>query len=313
MALQPERNQAEKKPGRFLDPKADVVFKKIFGQHPDLIKSFLNSILPLPEGRLIESLRYLPPEQSPRIPAMKNTIVDVKCTDQKGRIFIVEMQMTWSRSFLSRFLFGTSKAYVQQLDKGKTYDELCPVYGLALVNETFEQKTDDWFHHYRLTHTKDIDKSLEGIELIFLELPKFNPKTFEHRKIGVLWMRFLRETSSLEDIPEEFKESPEVIKAIELAQESAYTRAELDAYDEYLDAICVAKTMIIDAYAKAREESEIKLEEERKKYEEKLEEERKKNEEEKKTMARKMLAKGTNIEDVSEFTGLSVDSVQSLI
>src|SRR5471030_2581224 len=86
-----------------LDAKSDIVFKKIFGQHPDLIKSFLNGILPLPEGRLIKTLSYLPPEQSPRIPSMKNTIVDVKCTDQEDRVFIVEMQMTWSKSFLKRF------------------------------------------------------------------------------------------------------------------------------------------------------------------------------------------------------------------
>jgi predicted transposase/invertase (TIGR01784 family) len=77
---------------RFLDPKADVVFKKIFGQHPDLIKSFLNGILPLPEGCLIKTITYLTPEQPPRIPSMKNTIVDVKCTDQKDRVFIAEMQ-----------------------------------------------------------------------------------------------------------------------------------------------------------------------------------------------------------------------------
>ncbi|MCE3231030.1 MAG: hypothetical protein K0R52_958 [Alphaproteobacteria bacterium] len=44
----------QKKQGVFLDPRADVVFKKIFGQHPDLIKSFLNNLLPLPEGHLIQ-------------------------------------------------------------------------------------------------------------------------------------------------------------------------------------------------------------------------------------------------------------------
>ena len=71
------------KPARFLDPKSDVVFKKIFGQNPDLIKSFLNGVLPLSEGHLIEDIAYLTPEQSPRIPAMKNTIVDVKCKDQQ--------------------------------------------------------------------------------------------------------------------------------------------------------------------------------------------------------------------------------------
>ena len=34
---------------RYLDPKSDLTFKKIFGNHPDLLKSFLNAILPLPE------------------------------------------------------------------------------------------------------------------------------------------------------------------------------------------------------------------------------------------------------------------------
>src|SRR5476651_1161050 len=127
------------KPIRLLDPKSDIVFKKIFGQHPDLIKSFLNSILPLPEGRLIESITYLTPEQSPRIPSMKNTIVDVKCTDQNGHIFIVEMQMAWRASFMKRFLFGASNAFVQQLSAGQGYESLCPVYGLAIVNEPFEK------------------------------------------------------------------------------------------------------------------------------------------------------------------------------
>lgn len=278
---------------RFLDPKSDIVFKKIFGQHPDLVRSFLNGILPLPEGRLIESLEYLTPEQSPRIPSMKNTIVDVKCTDQEGRIFIVEMQMTWSKSFLKRFLFGTSKAYVQQLEKGKHYDRLCPVYGLALVNQEFEEKTEDWFHHYKLTDVKDMDKTLEGMELIFLEVPKFNPKTFAHRKVGVLWMRFLREAENLDNIPEEFQDSPEVAKAMELAQECAYTPEELDAYDEYLDAIRVEGTIRADSFEEGREEGR--------------EEERKRHEEEKKNIVRKMRAKGMSVEEIRELTGLSID------
>ena len=32
---------------RYLDPKADVVFKKIFGDHPRAINEFLNAVLPL--------------------------------------------------------------------------------------------------------------------------------------------------------------------------------------------------------------------------------------------------------------------------
>lgn len=289
------------KPLRLLDPKSDIVFKKIFGQHPELIKSFLNGVLPLPEGRLIKSVSYLTPEQAPRIPAMKNTIVDVKCTDQHGRIFIVEMQMTWSKSFLKRFLFGTSKAFVQQLDAGQAYHNLCPVYGVAIVNETFETMTEDWFHHYRLTNVKDLDKALEGLELIFMELPKFKPQTFEDRKIGALWLRFLQEINGpLSSIPKEFQDNPDIAKAVELTQESSYTPAELEAYDEYLDAIRVEQTVREDA-------EQIGIA----KGEKKLEEEKQKHLEEKKSMARKMRAKGMRIEEVSDITGLSVKEIQA--
>jgi predicted transposase/invertase (TIGR01784 family) len=282
------------KRSKFLDPKSDIVFKKIFGQHPELIKSFLNGILPLSKGRLIESVEYLTPEQSPRIPSMKNTIVDVKCRDQAGRIFIVEMQMTWSKSFLKRFLFGTSKAYVQQLDKGKHYDNLCPVYGVALVNTEFEDATEDWFHHYRMTNTKDIDKTLEGLELVFFELPKFNPKTFEHRKLGVLWMRFLRETEKLEDIPEEFQNTPEVAMAMELAQEAAYTAEELEAYDEYLDAVRVEGTVRADSL---EEGEQIGIQKGR--------------EVEKQNIARMMFQEGMDIQKISKITGVPEEKIKS--
>lgn len=50
-------------------------------------------ILVLPEGGLLESLEYWPPEKPPTIPGLfKRGIENVKCRDQQGRTFIVEMQ-----------------------------------------------------------------------------------------------------------------------------------------------------------------------------------------------------------------------------
>ena len=69
----------------YLDPKADIVFKRIFGEHHRILKSFLNAPLPLNEDGQIVSLEYLTPEQAPEIPEFKNTIVDVRCKDAKGR------------------------------------------------------------------------------------------------------------------------------------------------------------------------------------------------------------------------------------
>jgi hypothetical protein len=44
---------------RYLDPKNDLVFKRIFGEHEDLLLSFLNALMPLEKGRVIKSLTYL--------------------------------------------------------------------------------------------------------------------------------------------------------------------------------------------------------------------------------------------------------------
>ena len=65
--------------GKYLDPKADLTFKKVFGEHEDLVMSLLNALLPLDEGRQIEHVEYMQPELVPENPGKKNSIVDVRC------------------------------------------------------------------------------------------------------------------------------------------------------------------------------------------------------------------------------------------
>ena len=45
---------------KYLDPKADLTFKKIFGNHPDRLKNLLNTIQSLNEDELIQQQQYLP-------------------------------------------------------------------------------------------------------------------------------------------------------------------------------------------------------------------------------------------------------------
>ncbi|MDR1668095.1 MAG: Rpn family recombination-promoting nuclease/putative transposase, partial [Bacteroidales bacterium] len=73
---------------RYLDPKHDIPFKRVFGEHPELLRSFLNALMPFPFGQHIETLEYLSPEQTREMPMGKNSIVDVKCVDNTGRQFI---------------------------------------------------------------------------------------------------------------------------------------------------------------------------------------------------------------------------------
>ena len=193
---------------RYLDPKADVVFKKIFGDHPKILISFLNALLPLPSDSPIVSLTNLQYEQIPAIPEFERTIADARCMDAQGRVFIVEMQMNWADHFKQRLLFRASQAFVKQLDSGEQYKFIQPVYGLGLVAVIYEKDTPDWYHHYQLVKKGDMDHAdvIEHLQLIFIELPKFPIQSPQEKKLRLLWLRFLREinekTKTVSEDPE---------------------------------------------------------------------------------------------------------------
>ena len=223
---------------RYLDPKNDLTFKKIFGQNPDLLMSLLNALMPLAPDQEIVSVEYLPAELVPEIPELKNSIVDVRCVDNHKRQFIVEMQMLWTPSFKYRMLFNASKAYVQQLGVGKKYESLQPVYALSLINDIFLDNDLDFYHHYSIVNVEKPALRLEGLEFVFVELPKFKPQTVVEKKMAALWLRFLTEIEDgNETIAPDLFANEMTHKALDILQVSAFTKEELEAYDRCWDAI----------------------------------------------------------------------------
>lgn len=184
---------------RYLDPKADLTFKKVFGEHEDLVISLLNALLPLRADEEVIEVEYLPAELVPDNPLRKNSIVDVRCVDAVGRQFIVEMQMVWSPEFLQRVLFNSAKAYVRQLDKGFDYSLFKPVYSLNLVNDIFEPQLPEYYHYFKLVHEEHTEKVIDGLHLVFVELPKFTPHSMSEKKMQVLWLRYLTEIKDGKD------------------------------------------------------------------------------------------------------------------
>ena len=211
-------------------------------------------MLPL-DGREIESIEYLTPEMIPELPGLKHSIVDVRCKEKgTNRHFIVEMQMYWTNAFKQRMLFNASKAYVQQVKKTEKYSTLAPVYGLSLVNEDFEIEKGfetTFYHHYKMVHVENQAKQIEGLELIFIELPKFKSQNFTERKLQYLWLKFLTEINEdTTEIPAYFKADTAISKAIDLVQTSGFTEDELLYYEQYWDSVRIEKTTKEESFTK---------------------------------------------------------------
>ena len=282
---------------RYLDPKADPTFKKVFGRHPDLLVSLLNSLLPLGDDEQILEIEYLQPELVPELYLHKNSIVDVLCKDICGRTFCVEMQMEWSQAFKQRVLFNASKLYVTQAMQKDQYSELRPVYSLNLVNDVFEHDLPDQFiHNYRIVHDRDSNRVIEGLHFTFIELPKFTPHSIAEKRMAVLWLRFLTEIdSNTTEPPTDLLDDPSIGKALNEVRVSAFSDAELLAYDKFWDSVRVEKTLQSDSYMEGRAEGRAEGEMEAKR-----------------AMAVKFLALGVPVNTIAQATGLTAEEIRSL-
>ena len=290
---------------KYLDPKADLTLKKIFGNHPKRLISLLNALLPLSEEEQIHEIEYLPTELVPELEGHKNTIVDVLCTDARERKFCVEMQMEWSNAFKQRVLFNASKLYVSQAMKREKYSDLQPVYSLNLVNDIFERDAPEFIHNYRIVHDKDSNKVIEGLHFTFIELPKFTPHSIADKRMMVLWLRFLTEINvNTQEIPSDLLRDPEIGKAVEELKISGFTDAELRAYDKFWDSVRVEKTLQYDSYQQGMEngiKQGMAKGEEVGKSQRSIE------------IAKNMLAKGMDAATVMEITGLTESQMQQLM
>ncbi len=247
---------------KYLDPKNDLIFKKIFGEHPDILRSFLNSMLPLPQGQEIVDLEYLSPEMVPETFLEKFTSVDVRCRDNRGRQFLVEMQMNWTTAFKQRVLFNASRAYVTQSEKGIAFRSLKPVYALNLINTIYLPQSPDYYHHYAVVHLKDSNEQLHGLEFVFIELEKFKPQNIAEKKLQILWLRFMTEINeNTEEIDPELLQQPEIQKALTYVREASLTKDEKLLYEKNWDRISSEKTLlsaaIEEGWVKGREEGKM--------------------------------------------------------
>ena len=277
---------------KYLDPKADLTFKKIFGNHPKRLISLLNALLPLSEEEQIHEIKYLPTELVPENNSYRYAITNILCTDAKSNKFCVVIRIEWSDAFQLRVQFLASELYVNPAIKQVKYFAQYPTYSLNLISDTFKYNTPDFIHNYHVVYDKDTHKVIEDLHFTFIELPKFTPHSIADKRMMVLWLRFLTEINSdTKEIPADLLNDPEIGKAVEELEISGFSDAELWAYDKFWDSVSVERTLLDDRYQKGKEEgmNQRSLE-----------------------IARKMLAKGMDEASVMDMTGLTAEEIKLL-
>jgi predicted transposase/invertase (TIGR01784 family) len=222
----------------FADPKTDFVFKRIFGAEArkPLLIALLNDLLELEGPRAISEVRHLPRAQHVDVAELKLSIVDVKCTDETGRQFVVEMQVLNVEGFEKRVVYNASKAYVMQLQSADQYPTLCDVVGVTICN--FNLWTDcnptgeyqvPMLSRWRMQEQHSGATGLSQVQYTFLELPKYSAGA-EPKSLVDKWAYFFCEAKNLDIVPPALDHGA-FRAAFDVARSAAFTAHEWEAYE----------------------------------------------------------------------------------
>lgn len=273
---------------KFLDPKNDVAFKKIFGEEaskPHLI-SFLNSVLTLEGEKEIKEIEFLNPYQAPRIAGKKISFIDVLVTDQRNIRYVVEMQIFRVSGFEKRAQYYAAKTYVSQNEAGGEYPKLNQVYFLGIADHVmFPDKTSYKSDHLILDH-QTYEHDLKDISFTFIELPKFTKTLEECTSLEDKWLHFLKYASEEKEIPSVIQEEP-LVSAYKALERYGWSDAEIHAYDDANLAITDSKGALDFSYEEGKKAMQIQI-------------------------AQNMLKQGLSLQNIVSATGLSAEEIKLL-
>lgn len=222
---------------KFLDPKNDIAFRRIFGseRNKDILIHFLNDMLVFKEQQPIVDVTFLKTIQDPEIASKKTSIVDILCQDDAGHTYVVEMQVAKSKGFEKRAQYYAAKAYISQMDKGDTkYYNLKEVIFLAIADFVmFPEKTEYKSDHVILDKAT-YEHDLKGFSFTFLELGKFKKDKDDLQTMIEKWVYYFKhaDETSEQELHEIFEQDTIIRKAYEELNRFSWNEEELRAYDQ---------------------------------------------------------------------------------
>jgi len=272
---------------KFLNPKNDLAFKRIFGteKNKDILIHFLNDIF----GRStnpIEEVSFLKGSQDPEIVAQRVSVVDLLCHDAEGNRFIIEMQVDSEPGFEKRAQYYAARTYIEQREKGIKFANLKSVTFLAITDFIlFPNDKQRYLTHHITLDKETYEQNLKDFSFSFLELPKFKKTKEQLTTLTEKWAYFFKRAMNTteEELPLIVGSDNIIKRAYDELNRFAWTDEELRAY-ESIDMKQAAEKAILEG-AIEKEKFEI---------------------------AKKLLILKLSLQDIATATGLSEAEIKKL-
>ena len=203
---------------RYISLLTDFGFKRIFGTaiNKDLLICFLNSLF---DGKqVVKDVSYLNPEHVGDVYTDRKAIFDVYCEGENGEKFIVEMQNAYQTYFKDRSLFYSTFPIREQ----------AALLNFDMNEEAFEKEKIR--HSVQLCDTATHKVFYDKLELIYVEIAKFNKSLEELETLYDKWLYALKNLYKLTQRPKELCDKV-FDRLFEEAEIAKFTPQELREYE----------------------------------------------------------------------------------
>lgn len=284
---------------KFLDPKNDFLFKRLFGteKNKDILIYFINSILHLEGEDSVQDVTYLKTIQDPEVAYKKQSVVDVLCRDQKGTQFIIEMQVAKTPGFEERAQFYAAKAYINQMNSGGKYQDLKEVIFIAITDYVMFSNKSTWKSDHVTLDKKTFEQDLKAFSFTFVELPKFAKTIGQLYTVEDKWTYFFKHAHETTDQELNALIGNDIVlrKAFDESTKYSMTEEEWNSYEAALknerDVRAIEEQKLMDAEEKGKSAGEKTKAIE---------------------IARGMLKDNLLIATIAKYTGLTEDEIKGI-
>ena len=287
---------------KYINLMVDWSFKRVFGTevNKDILIEFLKVIFP---QFAITDITYIPTEQLGIMEDDRKAIFDVLCKTEDGKTFLVEMQRGAQKHFFERALYYTSFPIMKQgkIAIAKEKEEgakpwnfsLDGVFFLGILD--FEYEQDEMTEHrYQLLETKTLKQMTDKLEFVFVEVAKFDKGEDELETDLDKWLYLLKNMSTLLERPAALRDRI-FGRLFDVAE---YARLDDEERKNYVESMNTARDTYNQIDYALNKGIGIGREEgrEEKAYE----------------IARKMIAKGLDVDTIADLIGLTKEEVAKL-
>ncbi len=280
----------------------DIIFKSVFGRDTNthILMPLLNSVLGFTEKDRIEKAEILNPFRYGEKAKDKTVVLDIATIDSLGRRYNIEMQVNRDVNFIPRVLFYLDSLYISQLAGGVNFSKLRKTIGISFVDFLVFPSCSRIHSRFCYKEWDENDRLTDIKELHFLELPKFRGESVESLSISLdRWLHLLKYSLKYANIKIEIPAELKAEEGIEMA---------INAYRKSLADRKVQNMIHLREKAEGMTAAEISVAREEGRAEGLAEGEMRKSIE----IARKLLQKGTDKEEVKAMTGLSDEHLSQL-